>query len=588
MSDRRHFLPLVVGLLLIVLGSVLLIRDVYALPIGWVMVARYVLPSLFLWLGLAKLLRHFRWGETELIKHPRRASLLGGISWVLVGALILLDAVRDIEVLSSFADYWPLILILFGAGKIADFYRFRGRLPLRAGECLGIVFVILLGFASAHAAKSPFRLIDLDLGWVMGKKKISLGGAHHQWQTKKRISAEGVQLLEVANSYGDVVIDVGDSDAIEVWLSKVIFRKSRGEAHHIADQLLLRSDRINEIVRVRTNRKDLDPDYQFKTHVKLRIPESLGVKVLNSYGDVKVSRLKAPCNLTNSGGEVVVQSIQGEVNITNRYRSVTVTQVEGNLAIRNSRGEVRVEDIEGAAEITTDYDSISVKRIDGDLKVRNHFGQVTVEDVTGQVAVEGSGSEVRVSDIDRDLRIKNSHRGVRVSTVAKQVELDTSYSQVELNDILGSLDVRAAHSEIRGKGLFGDVTVRARGSAIELSDIAGPVDVATSLRAVRLSGFRGAAEIQNEFEEIVLSPSDPLNGPLAASNRNGTITLFLPAGTNFGLSAQALGGKVISDFKPPSGSTNQDVQVLEFDSGQDRPQVRLQTIHSEIYVRKAD
>ncbi|MDA2926879.1 DUF4097 family beta strand repeat-containing protein [Acidobacteria bacterium AH-259-G07] len=591
MSDRRSILPLILGLLLMALGCLFLLGNLYSFRIQWFELLKFVIPGLLLWMGLAKLVRHFTWDEAQLLNRPKKAGLLGGIFWTSVGFLILFEITTDIDALGIFGHYWPLILILFGVGKIIDFYRLKGRLPFRPAEVVGIVFIMFLGFASGKAASVPLRLVDFDVPWVIGERKISLGeftGKKYRWEIEERIPLNGAQLFEMTNLYGDIRVDTGSSDDVEVHLSKVIFHRSEDKARQIADEVILSSEIEGKTLRVRTNREELDRNYRFNTHFTVRIPENLQLRLHNGYGDIRVSRVKAPCDLENSHGEVEVEFIVGDVKITNKYRPVKAAHIEGNLSIENRRGRVQVEDVAGEVEVATDYDSISARRIEGNFSARNHFGRVRVEAVSGKATIEGSGSQVTISDIGKAVRIENSHKAVKVAEVSEEVELDTSYSRVDLSEIRGAVIVRAAHSEINGEGLYAGVSVQARASAIDLSDITGSLHLATSLRRLVVSDFRGDAEIQNEYGDIILSLEDPLVGPLSASNRNGEITLSIPSEASFKLSAQASGGKVVSDFKPPSASSEQDMEVLEFVAGRGQPEIRLQTTYSRIQIKKRD
>ena len=153
-------------------------------------------------------------------------------------------------------------------------------------------------------------------------------------------------------------------------------------------------------------------------------------------------------------------------------------------------------------------------------------------------------------------------------------------------DIQGDTLVRSIHSEVNGERLRGAVTVQARSSAIDLSEVSGPLNLSTSFREMRVSRFHSAAQVQNEYADVLLFPDGPLSGPLSASNRNGEIELSISAGLDFKLSAQAPGGRVVSDFRPSAIGAGQDVQVLEFVSGSGKPEIRLQTAYAEITVKK--
>ena len=164
MSDRKNLTPLVGGLLLVAAGLFLFTARFYDFDIRWFEVLRLALPALFLYIGLSKLIRHFAWNSEQLQNSPSRASLLGGLFWTSVGLLVLLDMLGALSFFDVFALYWPLLLVLFGLGKVIDFYRLKGRMQFRGGEIVGLILLVFLGLFCTAAREAHWPLINL--GWL--------------------------------------------------------------------------------------------------------------------------------------------------------------------------------------------------------------------------------------------------------------------------------------------------------------------------------------------------------------------------------------------------------------------------------------
>lgn len=167
MADKRGSAALIFGMLLLTVGTLLLAENLGRFQISWVSLSGFGLSLFLSAAGFLKLLRHFSWTQEQLLKRPSKTSLLGGILWTTVGLLILLDLLDLLEGFVFFVDYWPIILILLGMGKIIDFYRLEGRPQFRMREVIGIVLVILLGLASEKAVEARLRLIDLDFPLII-------------------------------------------------------------------------------------------------------------------------------------------------------------------------------------------------------------------------------------------------------------------------------------------------------------------------------------------------------------------------------------------------------------------------------------
>ncbi|MFQ5738509.1 MAG: DUF4097 family beta strand repeat-containing protein [Acidobacteriota bacterium] len=586
MAEKRSLTPLILGLIMVGLGGLFLAVNVWDFEVDWVDGLLFLFPLLLLAGGLSKLIRHFSWSPARLAERPGRAGLLSGIFWTCLGAVWLLDSFQLLEGFSFFSLYWPLILILFGLGKMIDYYRLHGSLRFRAAELFGVVFVILIGFACGLAADAHWPLLQLPVSWGRHRDFGEIMREKFSWTEEKSIPAGDLQRVEVVNLYGDVSVEGGAGDSLGITLEKVVFESSRAKAEKIADQITLTTSTRSNTLQVGTNRKDLSSRQgSFKSHIRLLVPKRFSVKVSNKHGNVRLRQLEARCEVDNSDGEVIVERITGEVQIKNSYRKSEARDITGDLKIEGRRGPVEIEDVSGNVQVSTDYDQIVARRIGGKVVASNRFGKVLLETVAGTVDVTSPGSEVTVSDVQRTVTIRNSHKTVTAQRLREGLELESRYGRVRLSQIAGPVTIQASHTDISAQELQSGATVTARGSRVALSEIDGPFSVVTSLQRVTIRQFSGTGQVQNEYGEIVLEADAPLEGPLTVANKNGRITLSLPAQSTFTLSAQAPGGKIVSDFEPKA-EARKNVSVMETSVGRGGPTVRLQTTYAQIRIKK--
>lgn len=584
-TAKKSPAPLLAGLLLVVLGGFLLAANWWTFQFQWTQILKFTLPSLLVVVGILKLVRHFAWSEERLLRFPRKAGLLSGIFWTFLGTVILLDLLDYLEALRFVGAYWPLVLILFGLGKIVDFYRLKSPTQVRTAEIFGVVFIISFGLVSDRIARAHYPLIDLDLPGIAGWP-VRVDEPRFRFESTEKIEAQGLQEVEITNLYGDVRVEPGLLEEVQVTLTRVVQQKNEEEAARLAQRLAISSRPEGGTLRLGTNREELgEQGSRLNTHLSLKIPPQLRVRVVNRYGDVRVAGLQGGCQVDNSYGEVVAESIGGLLQIENQYESVLVRNHRGNVKVSNRRGSVRVEQVQGNLDAATDYESISAKGIDGEARARNHFGSVRLEKVSGEAVVDGSGTRVIVTEVGKAVRVKNSHKRVSVENLQDSLQLDTSYSEVRLVRIDGPVSLTASHSRVDGEDLRGGLTVQAQGTRLSAREVQGPIKVVTSLQLVSLQQISGPADIQNEFGEVNLLLADPLNGSVTVTSKNGEITLSLPARLAFVLMAETRGGKIESDFGSPR-TREEQVQFLEVTQGGGGPEIRLQTTHASIRVRK--
>ena len=584
MSDRKNLTPLVGGLLLVAAGLFLFTERFYDFDILWFEVLRLALPALFLYLGLSKLIRHFAWDADQLQGSPSRASLLGGLFWSSLGLLVLLDMLGLLSSLDVFALYWPLLLVLFGLGKVIDFYRLKGRMQFRGGEIAGLILLIFLGLFCTAASEAQWPLINL--GWSSWRDwERGFQGSSYRWTDTQTLEASGLTGLRVSNLYGDVVIEGNSSqDSIEIELTKVVSERSESDAQEIADQIKLSALRQEATLQIGTNRGELDRDYRFETHISIRLPRNLQVRAVNYQGTLQVSNIAADCHLENERGDLRAEFITGDVTLKNRFDTVVARHIEGKLTIENRRGTVRIEEIKGDAEVVTERKSVSADEVEGNLRVKNYHGTVRLSNIRGQVNIDALGSSIHLSELEQKATVSNSYQNMTAVGLKAGLELKTEHSQVRLTNVEGAVDIEPRRADITATGLRSGITVRGTSTSVSIHDSSGPVEIVTSLQLVRLEQFRGPVRIQNQNAEILITSDQPLSDPLTAENSNGSITLSLPSDSNFNLTAVSEGGSIISDFGRQR-SQGQD-QVLKTTLGSGGPEVNLQTKFAPIRIHK--
>ncbi|HUV12596.1 MAG TPA: hypothetical protein VMY18_03070, partial [Acidobacteriota bacterium] len=319
----RSTSTLVAGLLLILVGALFLLVNFTQFDISWVVFLKIVLPALFVFAGARKLIRHYTWSEEELLHDQGRAGLLGGIFWLSLGIVILLDIFNLVDALNFIGFYWPIVLIVFGLGKIADYYRLTSRMNIRTGEIFGVVFVVAFGLASSQLSRAHFPLLEdfrWDLPWPEG---LETAGERFRFEAEETIPSEGLTAIEVENLYGDVQVKSGEAEFVKIELVKEVQGDAQEDAKNLAEQILIVLTPEEGTLRVTTNRSDLgERGRTLSTHLTLTVPEQLPVSVKNKFGRVLMTDRVASCAIQNSYGKVEVNGIEGDLSITNRYKGV--------------------------------------------------------------------------------------------------------------------------------------------------------------------------------------------------------------------------------------------------------------------------
>lgn len=585
---KRNLGPLLAGLFLVGLGVLLLTLDRISFPVLWRDLLPLLFIGLFLLLGLVKLARHFVTGDTDTEGRPHKPQLLSGLFWVFLGVVLLLDRAGALESLEFIGAYWPLLFILYGLGKIIDFYRFGGRTRVRPIEVLGLVFIACIGIASGHVARAHIGLLP---GLSNGDWPGWFGDfteEKHSFNQNLEIPLQAIEKIEIKNAYGNVKVLPRDEGGVTVQLTSVVRSDEEEAARRIADRIEILQTDQEGVLRLGTNRLTLgEKGRRVNTNLFISIPEGIPVSVINQYGDVSISHRKAPCQVDNAYGEVDLDEITGAVTVSNRYRDVNVRNVQGDVKVENRRADIRLSRIAGNVEAKTDYDLISLSHVSKDVTVSNHFGRVVLEDIGGKSTVQSPGSRVTASQLKSESSIENSHKTVEVRDTFAPLTINSSYSRVRLERITAPVTLNAAHARISGEDIQDGFRFQGTASEVSLENVRGQIEVETTLNKIRITNFQGATRVQNEYGDIELSTESALTGPIKAINRNGAILVRLPPEASFELSAQAKGGAIHSDFgEAKEDAMDDSIQFLETQQGQGGPSIELQTTYSRIRIEK--
>ena len=585
MSRKQGFAPLILGLVLVVVGVLLLAHNLGVLQFDGLLALRLFLPTLFLAWGLYRLIRHFTWSVQELAQHPARSGLLSGMFFTSLGVIWYLHIFHVLNFTDFVGLYWPLLLVLFGLGKVVDFYRLQGRLQFRATEAFGVVFVIFFGLTCGLIARANLPIIEFPFSLDDDYSLADFAGRKFSWSSEEVFRASDVEELEIVNIYGDIKVEPGNTEEVEVDLTKEIRGTDEEEARELAELVKITFTKEGNRLLIGTNRREVGvKKARFTTHLSVAAPKKVRLQVRNGYGNVYVARFANSCDISNSYGDIDVEAITGDVTAENKYRPTRLKGIQGNVKVTSSRGRVELEKISANAEVSTDYQTISAKDIGGTLVARNRFGEIRASSVLGQVQIEGPGTEVRLSDIGQAVAISNSHKLVSVEDLRAGLEIETSYSnRVRIERVRGGVNLQAAHTAVLASKLESGMTLTGVSTSVDLEEIVGSFEIATSLRPVKVQGFDGKGWIQNEFGDVTLIAREALHSGLVVVNKNANIVLTVPANSNLSLSAEALGGSIASDF---GNSTQPDSTVLKTSIGRGGPDVSLQTTHASIRIRK--
>ncbi len=522
----------------------------------------------------------------------RRPSLLGALLWTGLGLGFLL---QNFNILSDvwllLARYWPVILILLGLGKIADYFLKKDAVAVGFGELALLMLVFFIGSAATRISNGQLGRIVRNLPIEIGNISIRPGtliGESHTYTEEAVYPLKSNEPIQIENSYGLVSVAPGSDGEIRVRLRKAVYSEE-SRAKIIADEIRLETvseegtplrpeqdPKSKQPFVIRTNRDALSAkNYRFAADMEVLVPKNSHLKVKNQFGEIRVAGVNGRLDLSTTHKSIDVRNCSGQFDISARYSECRLTDLVGNLKLEG-RGKVYLQNIKGDVSIANEYSPLEIYNVDGKLSISSSENSLTIDGVSSSVVINDRGSDMRVQKLQDSLKIKTSYKTVEIADVASDVTLESRYASLSLRGVKGNVHINSNTDRVQAEDVGGRLTVRARGSAIRASAIRGALDIQTSMKEVLASDFAGACTIANEYGGISVSAQTLGKGNVSLRNRTGGIDLHLPEGAALEIDAIARSGRIESDHP--------ELKFIQTDAGNGKLRARLRTGGPKIYA----
>jgi DUF4097 and DUF4098 domain-containing protein YvlB len=460
---------------------------------------------------------------------PRR-SFAGPVMLIVFGVLFLLGNLGYVShptLFHLFARYWPVLIIVWGLIKLAEYYdaQRRGYRPrgLGFGGVMLLIFLVLFGLGASSAWHYRGVISDQipfdDPGW-----SLTFGNPYNYTDQLQQAFPAGAS-LRVVSDRGEVRLIAWDENNIKVLVQKKVVADSQSEADRVNaatrptiliagdPTLTSNSTTLGGGTQVTVNANTASGNHRVETDLEIYLPRKAAAEIATSRGKVEVHDRNGDLRISNSHGDVELGNILGNVAMNMRGGSVRADGLHGDLSLDGRLGDVTVENVQGSVRLTGDY-----------------FGTTRLSKISSTVHFQSSRTDMEMAKLDGDL-------------------------------VLESGDLRA-------------------------SSLAGPTRVNTRSKDIRLSDFTGSVHIEDNNSDIELTPGKLPLGNMQITNHRGRIHLVLPADAAFQLEAHTTQGEISSDFSGVNVQSRARGAQATGAIGGGGPQIQLSTDRGDIEIRK--
>jgi Putative adhesin len=435
----------------------------------------------------------------------RRRSFAGPFVLIVLGIVFLMCTTRVLSlsrVAHLFANYWPLLLILWGVIKLIEHQQAQREgtraSGIGAGGILLVIMIVVFGLIATQVEhvnwsglKDHINIDDDDFSNVFGE---TFNFDDHLEQSFPAGAG-----LKIIDTRGAVSVHASDDNKITVTVRKRVGADNQGDADKYNGE-------TKPTINVMGGLVTLDAK-----------AEGAGDHSVETDLDVSVPRKAA----------VTISSRRGDVNIVGR---------DGNIDVAAQHSDTSVEDVTGNVKISQEKGSAKVEQITGDVQIQGRMNEVSASDVKGSVQLEGEFQEsVKLARIEKSVTFKSSRTDMEMSRMDGSLDLDSD--DLHADEITGPVHLNTRSKNIRLEGVSGDVRLQNDNGGVEVGmRTVGNVQIDNRNGDIQFSvpdksGFRLDArtregEIQSDFPELKIENTDH-EGKASGTVGNGSSHVVL-------------------------------------------------------------
>jgi DUF4097 and DUF4098 domain-containing protein YvlB len=417
---------------------------------------------------------------------PRRQrSFAGPFVLIIVGTIFLLGTMRVLSVsrlAHLFANYWPVLLILWGVIKLIEHLQAQREgtrsSGIGAGGVLLVIMIVVFGLIATQLERVNWSGLREQIDMDDSDFSHIFGGDSFNYNDHLEQDFPAGASLKVIDTRGAVSVHAADDNKITVAVRKRVGADNQGDADKYNGETKPTITTIGGLV-------TLDAK-----------AESSGDHAVEVDLDISVPRKAA----------VTITSRRGDVNVTGR---------DGNVDVSIQHGDAVIEDVSGGVKVSQDKGSAKIEQVNGDVHVEGRLNEVAVSDVKGSLQLEGEFQEsIKLERIAKTVTFKSSRTDMEFSRIDGSLELDSD--ELHAEQITGPLRLTTKSKNVRLGDVSGDVRLQDDNGAVEVEmRTVGNIQIDNRNGDVQLSlpdkaGFRVDArardgEIQSDFAELKVS-----------------------------------------------------------------------------------
>ena len=388
----------------------------------------------------------------------RRNSILGPLLLVAIGVVGLVVSLGRLPVGSLavwYARWWPLVLVAAGLLLVAEWAldqrSVQAGAPAFRRSLGGGAITLLIGlFVLGLTARSVHGSEDFLLhGFSINPDNVDeiFGDKYERSQQVDQAFPAGTSLT-ITNPHGDVTVaGVSLDEKIHITINKEVY----GSSESVADQ---KANQYNPHLELAGNVLNLSmPGLSgASANLNVTVPAGTQATVTADHGDVHLSSLKAPVNITSNRGDVQVDGVAGDVSahLNSSHSSFSTHNVTGDVSLRGHAADVNITDVSGQTSIEGEfYGDTHLEHLGGATTFHTNRTYFTLAKLAGQIDISPD-SELSASDVTGPTELRTRSRNISLQRVSGGANVVNTNGTVDVTSIspLGGITVQDKNGSI--------------------------------------------------------------------------------------------------------------------------------------------
>jgi DUF4097 and DUF4098 domain-containing protein YvlB len=456
--------------------------------------------------------------------------MAGPLVLIILGVVFLLGTMGVLHWDSlgrTFARFWPVLLILWGAVK---FYEYRQaekegvRAPgIGAGGIFLLIFLIALGLIATQTSRLNWGAIRDELDINVDGGDFPMFGKTFTFEDHLEQDFPPGGSLQINNERGAVMLNISDDNKLRV------------------------------LVKKRVNAEKQEDAANYSQNTKPQITSSDKTLILNA-------------NTKGAGDRWVTSDLEvsvprkASVFINARRGDVSVLGRDGDVQITNQRSDVSVSDINGKVTLSLDRSSARVSQVSSDVQVDGHINDISLDDIKGSVRLNSEYVEtLKLSRISKPVSFKTSRTEMEFTKLDGDLDLDSG--DLRVNNVTGPVRLTTRSKDIVLQGVAGDVRLKDENGAVEVHVVkAGSMQIENrkgdiqlylpDKTAFRLDARARDGEVQSDFEQVQVTNSG--NETLATGSVGNGGPQFVLINEHGGIELRKRAAMTMAPPQPPA------------------------------------